>query len=286
MTVADVSYATRDDADSAVRAACAAFPTWRDTPLADRATMLEKLADRLTADRFELAALQTFEVGKPWREADGDVAEAIDFCRYYARQALIELSPKPQGDVPGEDNVLLYEGRGPTVVIAPWNFPLAILTGMASAALAAGNPVILKPAEQSSAIAYQLYERMIAVGFAPGVVQFLPGDGAEVGEALVENPRIAQIAFTGSKQVGLRIVERAAKPHVDQQLLKRVVLRDGRQERDHRRRGCGPRRSRRRRAQERVRLCRAEVLGLLARRRRRQARTSRSSIAWSRRARD
>jgi RHH-type proline utilization regulon transcriptional repressor/proline dehydrogenase/delta 1-pyrroline-5-carboxylate dehydrogenase len=227
VVVANVSYATRDDADAAVRVAREAFPAWRDKPLIERATMLEKLADRLQADRFELAALQAYEVGKPWREADADVAEAIDFCRYYARQALIELSPRKQGEVPGEDNVFLYEGRGPTVVIAPWNFPLAILTGMATAALVAGNTVILKPAEQSSAIAYQLYERIIAVGFDPRIIQFLPGDGAEVGAALVEHPHVAGIAFTGSKQVGLRIIETAAKPQAGQELVKRVVCEMG-----------------------------------------------------------
>ena len=227
INVANVSYANRDDANAAVAAARAAFPAWRDRALHERAMLLEKLADRLTTDRYELAALQTFEVGKPWREADADVAEAIDFCRYYARRALVELSPKPQGEVPGEDNLLIYEGRGPTVVIAPWNFPLAILTGMASAALAAGNPVILKPAEQSSAIAHQLYERMIATGFPPDVVQFLPGDGAEVGAALVDHPHVAQIAFTGSKQVGLRIYESAAKVRDGQELIKRVVCEMG-----------------------------------------------------------
>jgi RHH-type proline utilization regulon transcriptional repressor/proline dehydrogenase/delta 1-pyrroline-5-carboxylate dehydrogenase len=227
MIVAKVSYATRQDADDAVKVARAAFPAWRDKPLHDRAMMLEKLADRLAQDRNELAALQAFEVGKPWREADADVAEAIDFCRYYARQALIELSPKKQGDVPGEDNVLIYEGRGPTVVIAPWNFPLAILTGMTVAGLVAGNPVIIKPAEQSSAIGYQLYERLLACGFAPGVVQFLPGDGAEVGAALVDHPQVAGIAFTGSKQVGLHIFERAGQLQPGQELVKRVVCEMG-----------------------------------------------------------
>src|SRR4051794_7684721 len=225
--VAKVTYATREDADAAIRIAREAFPAWRDQPLVERAAMLEKLADRLQADRFELAALQCYEVGKPWREADADVAEAIDFCRYYARQSLIELSPRKQGEIPGEDNILLYEGRGPTVIIAPWNFPLAILTGMATAALAAGNPVILKPAEQSSAIAQHPTDRMIAVGFDPRLVQFLPGDGAEVGAALVEHPHTAGIAFTGSKQVGLHLIETAAKSQSGQELVKRVVCEMG-----------------------------------------------------------
>ncbi len=227
MIVAKVLYATREDADAAVKSTRAAHPAWRDTPLKDRAALLEKLADRLESDRFELAALQAFEVGKPWREADADVAEAIDFCRYYARRALVELTPKQQGEVPGEDNSFIYEGRGPHVVIAPWNFPLAILCGMATAALVAGNPVILKPAEQSSAVAYQLFERMLAVGFDPKLVQFLPGDGAEVGAALVEHPHVVGIVFTGSQQVGLHIIEAAAKVHPGQELVKRVVCEMG-----------------------------------------------------------
>ncbi len=225
--VANVGYASAADARRAVETATAAFPAWRDRPLADRATMLNKLADKLAADRYELAAMQCYEVGKPWKEADADVAEAVDFCRYYARQALVELSPQPQGNVSGEANLLMYEGRGPTVVIAPWNFPLAILCGMATAALVAGNPVILKPAEQSSAVGLQLYERMIAAGFDCHVVQFLPGDGAVVGKTLVAHPNIANIVFTGSQSVGLQIFAEAGKVVPGQFHLKRVVCEMG-----------------------------------------------------------
>jgi RHH-type proline utilization regulon transcriptional repressor/proline dehydrogenase/delta 1-pyrroline-5-carboxylate dehydrogenase len=166
-------------------------------------------------------------VGKPWKEADADVAEAVDFCRYYARQAMTELAPKKQGNVWGEDNTLSYEGRGVCVVIAPWNFPLAILTGMATAALVAGNTVILKPAEQSSAIAYSLYKAMRAVGFPEDVVHFLPGVGEEIGPKLVEHRDVAQIAFTGSKNVGLAIVASAAKTVEGQRQVKRVVCEMG-----------------------------------------------------------
>lgn len=147
----------------------------------DRAQLLDRLADRLTADRLELAALQCWEVAKPRREAGADVAEAVDFCRYYTREALVELAPRKQGSVPGEDNVLWYEGRGPCAVISPWNFPLAILCGMSTAALVAGNPVLIKPSSQSAAIAYGLYQRMIQAGFPPDVVHFLPGSGRIVG---------------------------------------------------------------------------------------------------------
>jgi RHH-type transcriptional regulator, proline utilization regulon repressor / proline dehydrogenase / delta 1-pyrroline-5-carboxylate dehydrogenase len=227
LPVASVTLATPADADTAIATAARAWPSWRDRPLAERAMLLEKLAQRLQQDRFALAALQTFEVGKPWREADADVAEAIDFCRYYARQALVELGPRRQGHMAGEDNVLFYEGRGPTVVIAPWNFPLAILCGMATAALVAGNTVVLKPAEQASAVAYALYTRLLAVGFPPDVVHFLPGVGEEIGRYLVAHPHVAQIAFTGSKQVGLAIVEQAAKTHPGQPQVKRVVCEMG-----------------------------------------------------------
>jgi RHH-type proline utilization regulon transcriptional repressor/proline dehydrogenase/delta 1-pyrroline-5-carboxylate dehydrogenase len=225
--VANVSYASKQDADDAVRSARTAYPPWRDRPLEERAMLIEKLADRLERDRLELASLQTFEVSKPWREADADVAEAIDFCRYYARQALVELAPRKQGDEPGEDNTLLYDGRGVAVVIAPWNFPLAILCGMTTAALVAGNPVIMKPAEQSSAIAFELYKRMNEVGFPTDVVHFLPGDGAEVGAHLVAHKDIAQIAFTGSKTVGLHIIEQAARTQSGQEQVKRVVCEMG-----------------------------------------------------------
>jgi RHH-type transcriptional regulator, proline utilization regulon repressor / proline dehydrogenase / delta 1-pyrroline-5-carboxylate dehydrogenase len=225
--VAQVSLATRADVDEAVSKAQAAWPSWRDKSLAERASLLEKLADNLEHDRDALCAIQCFEVGKPWKEADGDVAEAVDFCRYYARQAMMELAPRTQGSVFGEDNRLSYEGRGVCVVIAPWNFPLAILCGMATAALVAGNTVIMKPAEQSSAIALGLYQRMMAVGFPPDVVHFLPGLGEEVGVALVDHKDVAQIAFTGSKQVGLAIVKNAANTQAGQAQVKRVICEMG-----------------------------------------------------------
>jgi RHH-type proline utilization regulon transcriptional repressor/proline dehydrogenase/delta 1-pyrroline-5-carboxylate dehydrogenase len=227
LIVADVALATHQDVAAAVAKAQIAWPAWRDTPLHERAGLLEKLADLLEADRAALAAMQCFEVGKPWKEADADVAEAVDFCRYYARQALLELSPRKQGNVFGEDNTLFYEGRGVCAVIAPWNFPLAILTGMATAALVAGNTVILKPAEQSSAVAWGLFEKMKIAGFPVDVVHFLPGLGEEVGRALVEHDAVAQVAFTGSKQVGLAIVEAAAKTKPGQAQVKRVVCEMG-----------------------------------------------------------
>jgi RHH-type proline utilization regulon transcriptional repressor/proline dehydrogenase/delta 1-pyrroline-5-carboxylate dehydrogenase len=225
--VARVAMASAEEADAAIRAAHAAYPAWRDKPLSERIELLKRLGDRLQKDRYELAAMQIFEVGKPAREADADVAEAVDFCRYYANQAAAELAPRKQGSALGEDNLQQYDGRGVAVIIAPWNFPLAILTGMATAALVAGNTVVLKPAEQSSAIAYELYKQMIDVGFDPGVVHFLPGLGEEVGAALVQHPLTAQIAFTGSMAVGLKIMEQAATVHPDQPQVKRVVCEMG-----------------------------------------------------------
>jgi RHH-type proline utilization regulon transcriptional repressor/proline dehydrogenase/delta 1-pyrroline-5-carboxylate dehydrogenase len=225
--VASTALASHVEAETAVATAVRAWPAWRDRPVVARAQLLDALAERLYADRAALAALQTFEVGKPWRDADADVAEAIDFCRYYARQALAEFAPRRLGNMAGEENTLWYEGRGPSVVIAPWNFPLAILCGMSMATLVAGNTVIMKPAEQASATAYALFERMLAVGFPPEVVQFLPGMGEDIGPSLVDHPAIAQVVFTGSKSVGLAIVERAARTRPEQPQVKRVICEMG-----------------------------------------------------------
>jgi RHH-type proline utilization regulon transcriptional repressor/proline dehydrogenase/delta 1-pyrroline-5-carboxylate dehydrogenase len=225
--VARVELASAAEAEAAVTTAASAWPAWRDRAQGERAALLEALADALERDRHSLAALQCLEVGKPWREADADVAEAVDFCRYYARQALVELAPRRIGEALGEENTLSYEGRGVCVVIAPWNFPLAILTGMATAALVTGNTVVLKPAEQASAIAQELHRRMRAVGFPAEVVAFVPGVGEEIGPLLVAHRDVAQIAFTGSKGVGIAIVEAAAKTPPRQRQVKRVVCEMG-----------------------------------------------------------
>ena len=159
--------------------------------------------------RFDLAALQVFEVGKPWREADADVAEAIDFCMYYAREAERLAAPR-RVDVPGEENATTHWPRGVAVVIAPWNFPLAILAGMTTAALVTGNTVVMKPAEQSSLIGLGLHEILLEAGVPPAALAFLPGRGEEVGPTLVSHPDTALVAFTGSRQVGLAINRAAA----------------------------------------------------------------------------
>jgi RHH-type proline utilization regulon transcriptional repressor/proline dehydrogenase/delta 1-pyrroline-5-carboxylate dehydrogenase len=227
--VASATACTAADADAAVAAATRVAASWRHTPVVERAGVLFRAADWLRRRRHEVAALECFEAGKPWDQADGDVCEAIDFCEYYGREALrleAQAAERVQSP-PGETNRLTYQGKGVTAVIAPWNFPLAIPTGMVVAALAAGNPVILKPAEQSPLVAWQLIEALVAAGAPPGVVQFLPGDGEVVGARLVEHPEVAVVAFTGSKAVGLAINQRAAVTAPDQRMVKRVIAEMG-----------------------------------------------------------
>jgi RHH-type proline utilization regulon transcriptional repressor/proline dehydrogenase/delta 1-pyrroline-5-carboxylate dehydrogenase len=173
--------------------------------------------------RASLAALEVFEAGKPWRDADADVCEAIDFCEYYGREALRLDRGGTVQSPPGERNDLRYQARGIGVVIAPWNFPLAIPTGMVSAALVTGNAVLFKPAEQTPAVAAALVEALAAAGLPEGVLAFLPGVGEEVGAYLVEHPDVSFVAFTGSKPVGLGIVEAAARARPGQRHIKRVV---------------------------------------------------------------
>ncbi|MCS6850923.1 MAG: L-glutamate gamma-semialdehyde dehydrogenase [Gemmataceae bacterium] len=218
--------ATAEHARAAVAAARAAFASWRDTEPRRRAEFLFRAAEVLRRRRFELAAWEVSECGKPWREADADVAESIDYCVYYA-QEMLRLAQPRRRDFPGEDNAYFYEPRGVAVVIAPWNFPLAILCGMTTAALVTGNTVIMKPAEQSSVVAAKLMEVFEEVGLPPGVVHYLPGIGEEVGPVLVQHPDVALIAFTGSKAVGLLINRQAAEMVPGQDHVKRVIAEMG-----------------------------------------------------------
>jgi len=224
--VGGCAAATPDDARRAVEIARDAFPAWRDTPVERRVDLLMRSAEALRRRRFELAAWEVYECGKQWREADADVAEAIDYCRYCARE-MRRLSKPLRRDVPGEENEYFYEPLGPAVTIAPWNFPLAILCGMTSAALVAGNPTIMKPAEQSSVIASKLLEVFEEAGFPPGVVQYLPGIGEEIGPVLVGHPDVAIVAFTGSRAVGLSINELAGRTPPEQDHVKRVITEMG-----------------------------------------------------------
>jgi RHH-type proline utilization regulon transcriptional repressor/proline dehydrogenase/delta 1-pyrroline-5-carboxylate dehydrogenase len=222
-----VAQATPADVDAAVALAREGFPAWRDRPAAERGAMLRRAAGRVEERRYELAAVMVYESGKPWREADSDVAEAIDYLRYYAQEGERYGRPEAMGAVLGEQNEYAYQGRGIAAVIAPWNFPLAIITGMSVAALAAGNAVILKPAGPSPIIAYHLAEILRVAGVPPAVVQYLPGRGDEMGRALVEHPGVEIIAFTGSTAVGLSIMAAAAQVRPGQRNVKRVIAEMG-----------------------------------------------------------
>ena len=225
--VAEVAAASVEAALRAVDVAREALPGWRAMGSIRRAEILRAAASLMRSRRRELAALQVFEVGKPWREADADVAEAIDFCEYYAREALRLEMPR-RVDVPGEENATSFDPRGVTVVIAPWNFPLAILAGMTTAALVTGNTVVMKPAEQSSLVALRLHEILLAAGVPAAALAFLPGRGEVVGPALVAHPDTALVAFTGSRAVGMAINTAAAQASAGGgRLVKRVIAEMG-----------------------------------------------------------
>lgn len=221
--IGEICAGTEKEAELAVQTAKTALGLWARTPVAERARLVDALADKMAAEKYRLAALQCLEVGKTWHEADGDVAEAIDFCRYYAMDMRKLAQPRRVGHAPGEVSMYEYQARGVSLVIAPWNFPLAILTGMVAASLVTGNSVIMKPAEQSSVIAAELMRMIREVGFPKGVVSFLPGYGEEVGEYLVNHKDVSVIAFTGSKSVGLNILQKAAVVHPGQQHIKRCI---------------------------------------------------------------
>ena len=224
--VGRTARATAVHAEAAISAARAAFPAWSSTPARDRAEILVRAAAILRVRRFELAAWEVYECGKPWREADADLAEAIDFCEFYARQ-MIRLAEPTRRDLPGETNAIEHLARGVAVVIPPWNFPLAIPIGMTAAALVAGNTVILKPAEQSPVIAWHLAQVFYEAGLPREALGYLPGLGEEVGRALVADPRVDLIAFTGSRAVGLEIHRKAAETPPGQDHVKKVIAEMG-----------------------------------------------------------
>ncbi len=219
--------ATVADADAAVAAAQAAFPRWRATSVEDRAKVLERAADLMESRRPELNALLILEAGKPWLEADGDTSEAIDFCRFYAVEMRKLAKPVVTQAVPGERCVQTWTPRGVGVAIAPWNFPLAILTGLVVAPLVAGNCVIMKPAEQTSVIGATLMDILIEAGLPAGVVNFLPGYGEDIGAHLTGHKDVDFIAFTGSRAVGCAIWESAGRTKPGQINLKKVVCEMG-----------------------------------------------------------
>ncbi len=226
-TVGRSTLADVDAAERVLDAATRAFPGWASTSPGARAELLFDVATLVRRRRVELAAWEVYEVGKTWSEADADVAEAIDYLEYYGREMIRLGEVRRLGDAPGEVNEYLYRPRGVALIIAPWNFPLAILTGMTSAALVTGNTAIMKPAEQSPVIAWHLMEIFREAGFPPGVVNYLPGLGEEVGEHLVKSPHIDLVAFTGSRPVGLRIYGLAAKTEKGQRGPRRVITEMG-----------------------------------------------------------
>ncbi|PJF43820.1 MAG: L-glutamate gamma-semialdehyde dehydrogenase [Phototrophicales bacterium] len=219
---------TAELADRAVRAAHEAYLEWQHTPAFERAGYLLRAAGEMRRRKHEFSAWMVFEVGKSWVEADADTAEAIDFLEYYARQ-MMRLDRAGDLLTPRHDEHadLRYIALGVGIVIPPWNFPNAIMTGMTSAALVSGNSVVQKPASTSPTIAYKLCELFWQQGIPAGVLNFLPGPGGVVGDTLVDHPLTRFIAFTGSKEVGLRIFERAAKQQPGQIWLKRTILEMG-----------------------------------------------------------
>ncbi|MDD5434291.1 MAG: L-glutamate gamma-semialdehyde dehydrogenase [Nitrospira sp.] len=222
--VGTVSSANTTDAERAIEAARGAWIKWRKVPPEERASILFNVAERLEKERFDLAALEVFEVGKTWKEADADISEAIDYMGYYGSE-MIRLSSRRLllRDYAGEINDYVYKPKGIGVIISPWNFPLAIPAGMAAAGIVAGNCVILKPSGLSTVIGYRLVDLFNASGLPEGVFQYLPGSGQVIGEYLVTHPAIDFIAFTGSKAVGLKIVELAGKTKPGQKNIKRVI---------------------------------------------------------------
>lgn len=221
--VGTVASASPQEADAAVTVARDAWTSWRRTGPVKRAEFLLKAAAAMRKDRFDLMALEVYEVGKTWTEADGDVAEAIDYLEYYGMQMKRLSTPRFLGDYPGELNEYRHGPLGVGVVIAPWNFPLAIATGMVSAALVTGNCAIFKPSGLSPVIGAELVRYIAGAGLPPGVLQFLPGPGSSVGSHLVAHPDVDFIAFTGSREAGLDIIRRASETSQSQRTIKKVI---------------------------------------------------------------
>jgi len=222
-----VDEASIPQVSQALDAATAAFDSWKKTAAQERADLLFRAAARIRENKDDWNAILVLEVGKPWIEADADTAEAIDFLEFYAREALRLANPPPLTPIQGEKNWLTYLPLGVGVVIPPWNFAFAIMAGMTSAAIVTGNTVALKPSSDAAVIAARFVDLLHELGLPPGVLNFVPGDGPTVGEALVTDPRTRFISFTGSKAVGLRINELAAKTPPGQKWIKRVVAEMG-----------------------------------------------------------
>jgi 1-pyrroline-5-carboxylate dehydrogenase len=222
-----VGKASRDQAEQAIRTASETFKAWSRVAPDVRAKILIKAAAIMRRRLYELSAWMCFEVSKSWIDAYADTCEAIDFLNFYGREMVRLAGPQPVTPYAGEDNEVRYQPLGVAVVIPPWNFPLAICTGMTSAAIVTGNTVVLKPASTSPVIAAKMGEVFEQAGLPPGVLSYLPGSGAEVGDYLVEHPKTRFVAFTGSMEVGLGIYERCGKVAKGQVWLKRAILEMG-----------------------------------------------------------
>ena len=219
--------ATPELAARAVECAYSYFPTWSRTPVEERVRMLLDAARILRRRKFEFDAWLVYEAGKTWLEAEADVSEAIDFCDYYAREMVRLAGPQKVHQLPGEQDELLYLPLGVGIVIPPWNFPLAILVGMTVASLVTGNTTIVKPSSETPTIAAKFAEVLLEAGFPENSFTLLTGSGSSVGDVLVQHPKTRFVCFTGSRDVGLRINELAAKPQKGQVWIKRVIAEMG-----------------------------------------------------------
>ncbi|WP_163100821.1 L-glutamate gamma-semialdehyde dehydrogenase [Peribacillus alkalitolerans] len=222
-----VSRASRDLAEKAMQVADETFKTWKKVKPESRADILFRAAAIIRRRKHEFSALLTMEAGKPWNEADADTAEAIDFLEFYARQMLKLKDGMPVESRPGEYNQYNYVPLGVGIIISPWNFPFAIMAGTAVAAIVTGNTILLKPASTTPIVAAKFVEVMEEAGLPAGVLNFVPGNGSEVGDYLVDHPRTRFISFTGSRDIGIRIFERASKVNEGQIWLKRVIAEMG-----------------------------------------------------------
>jgi 1-pyrroline-5-carboxylate dehydrogenase len=221
------SRADAELAAEAVEAAWRHFPQWSATPAGKRVEMLVRAARIIRRRKLEFDAWLVVEAGKTWPEAEADVSEAIDFCEYYARQAMKLADPPVLVQLPGEKDEMVYVPLGPGIIIPPWNFPLAILTGMSTAALVTGNTVVIKPSSDTPTIAWKFAEVLLEAGFPPESFSLLVGSGSEIGDLLVAHPRTRFVSFTGSRDVGVRINELAARPQKGQIWIRRVVAEMG-----------------------------------------------------------
>ncbi len=221
------SKASKVQAEKAIRAAHEAFASWSRVPAGRRADVLFRAAGLMRERRWELNAILILEVGKSWTEADADTAEAIDFCAFYGHEMLRYAQDQPLTPIRGERNRLTYQPLGVGVVISPWNFPNAILTGMTAAALVTGNTVVMKPASVAPIIGFRVFEILELAGLPAGALNYLPCSGGEVGDLLIDHPLTRFVSFTGSREVGVRINERAAKVQRGQKWIKRVVAEMG-----------------------------------------------------------